>query len=179
MPLLLFALSVTTTAIVPVMGTPFALGSAFMISLIFTTAFMISVLPTWFGATLFLVYIGAVMVLFLYMCCLSPNQRIQGPRSAFIGVVCGTSLMMTSIVALSFSGLTLSQTSLDGGTASWMLAQAQAPIDLASRSSGDLLIFSGLILFFTLISVVKICKKDQGPLRPFKRSQATTQNKTL
>nr|USS60632.1 NADH dehydrogenase subunit 6 [Nipponacmea sp. JM-2022] len=161
----LFAAAVSVAATLPFMSTPYALGSSFMIVLFLISVFLMSVGPLWYPAAMFLVYVGAVMVLFLYMSCLSPNMRIKGPSQSMVRFV---TLATITIVAVVSSDYAVIQTSIS--ESSEAMNQIQCPSEMSSLRSGDSLVFCGVLLFISLLSVVKICKHQKGALRPFKRS---------
>nr|YP_010931913.1 NADH dehydrogenase subunit 6 [Nipponacmea moskalevi]WKR34935.1 NADH dehydrogenase subunit 6 [Nipponacmea moskalevi] len=153
--------------VLPFMGTPYTLGSAFMVSMVLCTGYLMSVGPLWYPAVLFLVYAGGVMVLFMYMACLSPNMRISGISRKVIYFYLVFCFGLNWVLS---EAHTLVQTSLDQGEMMDLLGNIQSPLSMSSLNSGDALIFCGVFMFLALLSVVKLCKAQSGPLRPYKRS---------
>nr|YP_010184805.1 NADH dehydrogenase subunit 6 [Nipponacmea fuscoviridis]QHE50289.1 NADH dehydrogenase subunit 6 [Nipponacmea fuscoviridis]QVH34242.1 NADH dehydrogenase subunit 6 [Nipponacmea fuscoviridis] len=164
----MWSLAVSCSLVLPFMTTPYALGSAFMVTLVVCVIYFMGVGPLWYPAVLFLVYAGGMMVLFMYMACLSPNMRIKGVgRKLFcvVGLVCFALCFMAK------EKHSVVQTSSDVGELSKWLSQVQSPLEVSSSEGGSLMVFCGLLLFVALLAVVKLCKSQSGPLRPFKRSK--------
>nr|YP_492567.1 NADH dehydrogenase subunit 6 [Lottia digitalis]ABC00941.1 NADH dehydrogenase subunit 6 [Lottia digitalis] len=167
---LTFVLATVSSISLPFMSTPYALGSAFMMSLSFVALYMMSVGPIWYPVTMFLIYIGALMVLFLYMACLSPNMRIESPRQALVISTWASLLLVSIIFLMTIPHFISLQPTVNLSEMSISLSSTLSPTDLMSRSNGDMIVLSGLSLFFALLSVVKTCKHQKGPLRAFKRT---------
>nr|YP_010447217.1 NADH dehydrogenase subunit 6 [Lottia goshimai]UTM92225.1 NADH dehydrogenase subunit 6 [Lottia peitaihoensis] len=161
-----FCVAVLSSSVLPFLGTPYALGSTFMLCLLFISTYTISVGPLWFPAVMFLIYVGALMVLFLYMSCLSPNTRI---KSLGWGLFIMLLVLGGVLLFLCYPEFLVIQCDVSVGGLVDKVSSVESPSDLGTFCKGDLLVFCGVLLFFGLLSIVKICKFQAGPLRPFKR----------
>lgn len=105
----------------------------------------------WFGLIIFIIYVGGILVIFAYFAALQPNQHIITWRLTLIP----TFLVIININTPKRSPLIWS-TIVPHTTKIYSQFNLALPICIA------------LILFLTLIIVVKVSYTEQGPLRPFK-----------
>lgn len=161
--------SLVLGSLVPLLKTPFRAGCAFFFTVLSMRCYLMSMCPVWYVAVFFLVYVGAILVLFLYMCSLSPNIIISGPKRSLLYVALVGSIMLVVFVFRDLVHIRLEAVASLRGGAQQVLAK-ERPKDLLCRSRGDLLLLTGVLLFLALVCVVKTCKYEKGPLRPFKRS---------
>nr|YP_006303249.1 NADH dehydrogenase subunit 6 [Zygeupolia rubens]ADZ05376.1 NADH dehydrogenase subunit 6 [Zygeupolia rubens] len=125
-----------------------------LIVVIFSLASLMSVCAglvgfSWYGLSLFLIYVGSLLVMFGYVVAMIPNFlfRQRGVLFVFVvGMVLGVSYCSKFFVV-------------------------EGPFDIGGfmYSSDGIVIFLGLgvVLFITLVCVVKICYFSKGSLRPF------------
>lgn len=110
---------------------------------------------SWLGLFIFLIYVGALLVIFAYFVALAPNQIIEAKIIFILSVATYFSLIFILypnfiVLASDFSYL------------------SQSPIiALFSLSNILIFLFLALVLFFALVAVVKIRTIVSGPLRPF------------
>jgi len=110
---------------------------------------------SWFALTIFIVYVGGILVIFAYFVAISPNYNISL-----------TPLLITFSISLTLLFIILSSLKV-------------LPITFTKENShiiisfpffpiqGPILIFLILILFLAIVFVVKIARRNSGPLRPF------------
>lgn len=111
-------------------------------------------LSSWFGIITLLIYIGGIIVIFSYFAALSPNQHLN------LGPIIKTSLI-TLVLLLSTTQLFFSPSLSPAGAAPKLTFIYQ-------QENLSLLLFFAAVLFFALVAVVKISRRERGPLRPFK-----------
>jgi len=135
---------------------PLAMG----LTLIFQTALaatMTSILAGtfWFSYLLVLIFLGGMLILFVYVSALAPNEPLNSPSPQtlltliFIGVFLTLSFILPSHLGRN-DNLNIPS------PFSWIISET-------------LLIFFAFIiifLFFVLVAIVKITKFWTGPLRP-------------
>ncbi len=108
----------------------------------------------WFGLILFLIYIGGILVIFIYFIAMIPNQR----HEIKIFIVFRVLFLLVLVRGLKFR--------LVGWfTESHGLANS---IILFSVPQGPVLILIFVILLVSLLIVVKVTRRVYGPLRPFR-----------
>nr|YP_133780.1 NADH dehydrogenase subunit 6 [Urechis caupo]AAT12189.1 NADH dehydrogenase subunit 6 [Urechis caupo] len=133
---------------------PLTLGIWVLILALMIATTMALALSSWFGMITFLIYVGGMMVMFSYFAALSPNQQLN------LGPMAKTTLatLLLLMTTLKF----FAPPSLSPFSSTPKLTFMYQPENLS------LLIFFGSILFFALVAVVKISRRESGPLRPFK-----------
>lgn len=150
------ALALTFTLLLA--STPLLLG-AWILLLTFAIASLFSFISaTWLGIFSLLIYVGGLLVIFAYFVALAPNQILEAKTMILSTLSLFSLFFITSTSQLSlFSSFSLDTPSV------------QPPItNLLSLSNTMILISLALILFFTLVAVVKIRTRQAGPLRPWK-----------
>ena len=113
---------------------------------------------SWISLIIFLIYIGGMLVIFSYFSALSPNTIIPNNPLIFAAIYSLTIISTLFII----SKIHISNfTSTPSASHSITISSIYFP-----RTS-IILIITALILFFTIVRVVKISKRNIGPLRPF------------
>lgn len=151
---LLITLSLTSLLLLTT--SPLPLGAiilflALRVSLLFTT-----LSSSWFRITIFLIYVGGLLVIFIYFAALAPNTQISLRHTLPI---------ITFIISLSFPIIVLFNPIISA-TSLFPPLLKNITI-LFTPTNIYLLLFLSLLLFFILIAVVKISSLTAGPLRPF------------
>nr|WNO18549.1 NADH dehydrogenase subunit 6 [Cellana toreuma] len=148
----------------PMMMQPMSLGLNLMLVVSLTSIFMASFMSTWYSYMLFLIYVGGLLVMFAYVASIIPNHLFSSMKTT----------VMTLILLIIFSNIVSMTTTPDTSTTQtlssvvsqkWQLTMT--PSYLISSYSFFIILFLGLILFTNLLSVVKVCYYQGGPLRPF------------
>lgn len=125
-----------------------------LVVVIFGLSFFMSVIfglcgYVWYGFSLFLIYVGSLLVMFGYVVAMIPNFLFKG-GGGFLFVFLGVFLGRFSCVKLSFQ-----EGVFDVGGL------------IYSERGFYILIGLGFVLLFTLVCVVKVCYFRRGALRPF------------
>ncbi len=128
-------------------------GAGLVVAIFFMsvgTSFLVGVFGyVWYGFSLFLIYVGRLLVIFGYVVAMRPNFLFKRQNYLFF--------------------------LLAGFLISWLLAMKLDLTEGISDVGGFLysvggyfvLIGLGLVLFFALVCVVKVCYFNKGSLRPF------------
>nr|QPT74082.1 NADH dehydrogenase subunit 6 [Micadina brachyptera] len=110
----------------------------------------------WFSYILFLMYIGGMMVLFIYMTSLMPNMMFSMSKSMIIAMPI-TIMMLMLIMEKKF--MINNNDMMEMTYKSMMLMKMyNMPVNIS-------LIMMAAYLLFTMITVFKITESDKGPLR--------------
>uniref|UniRef100_A0AAU7YRF0 NADH-ubiquinone oxidoreductase chain 6 n=1 Tax=Potamanthus sp. 02WZ10 TaxID=3126548 RepID=A0AAU7YRF0_9INSE len=123
--------------------------------------------PTfWFSYILFLVFLGGMLVLFIYVTSLASNEMFSISAKAFLlsTSIAVTAFMMTLIMDPLLNMESLSYISLNHNPEMDILPSLM--FKFYNSSSSTLTILLVTYLFLTLLAVVSITNIYQGPLRP-------------
>nr|YP_010944818.1 NADH dehydrogenase subunit 6 [Bathothauma lyromma]WMC20952.1 NADH dehydrogenase subunit 6 [Bathothauma lyromma] len=144
---------------------PLSLGFILMLLTLFISGLLGMITFSWYGYLLFLVYIGGLLVMFMYVISLVPNLIFVSSKvfmymiMIFFGFLFMNFLVSKEFISIdikSFSLFEYSSMSLCGSSMIMMYDNFMCYLLL------------GVVLLFLLISVVKICYYCEGPLRVFK-----------
>lgn len=138
----------------PLISSPILIGLWILLIAISLSAWLGFLGLSWFRLILFLVYIGAILVIFVYFVAITPNQRHSFGVFYIIGVI--------------ILGLLMRISRLDHVRGFRKSLSRSNIIALYLGSQGVIFILIFIILLITLIIVVKITRRVCGPLRPFK-----------
>nr|WMC21042.1 NADH dehydrogenase subunit 6 [Chtenopteryx canariensis] len=164
---LLFMISVgfSLSSVCMMVIQPLSLGFMLMMMTLCTSSLIGMLIFSWYGYLLFLVYIGGLLVMFMYVISLVPNLIFLSSKVfLYFFVIFFGFLVMNFFISKSLVGVDIKDLSmLDYGS-------------LTMSGSGMIMMYDnflcylllGVILLFVLISVVKICYYCEGPLRVFK-----------
>nr|ACR00053.1 NADH dehydrogenase subunit 6 [Auchenoplax crinita] len=108
---------------------------------------------SWFGLILFLVYIGGMLVMFIYFVAITPNQRHE--NSVFYALMGVILILFISLMKL-ILGMEFGKCVSFG-----------SELMMFTNSQGVILILIFFLLFISLIIVVKVTQRVCGPFRPF------------
>lgn len=135
---------------------PLTLGLWLVIIALNISLFTTVLASKWFGIILFLVYVGGLLVIFAYFCAISPNQLndVKTMSTTFAMSMVPISSMLVVMHSPSVSNMKWSASSL-----------IQSSILTINNSIP--LVAAAIVLFFTIVIVIKIAPNHQGPLRPF------------
>lgn len=153
--LFIFILSFTLALSLVLASSPLFLGLWVLILALRVSLLLGLTTISWLGLFIFLIYVGALLVIFAYFVALAPNQIIEAKIIFILSVATYFSLIFILypnfiVLASDFSYL------------------SQSPIiALFSLSNILIFLFLALVLFFALVAVVKIRTIVSGPLRPF------------
>nr|QHD47992.1 NADH dehydrogenase subunit 6 [Indonemoura auriformis] len=162
--------SISSSLIFTVMKHPLAMGLTLLIQTI-----LISILTGmmaqsfWFSYILFLVFLGGLLVLYIYVTSLASNEMFSMSTQTSL-LLAFTSASILGVLVIMDSSLTVTST-LNFEALNFMntsLYQEEATNSLSKLYNGPTSLITltlVLYLFLTLIAVVKITKIEQGPLR--------------
>nr|AVN67294.1 NADH dehydrogenase subunit 6 [Blaberus peruvianus] len=163
MKLMLFTMSSTFSLMFSYMNHPLAMGSILLIQTI-----IISIITGllsqsfWFSYVLFLIFLGGLLVLFIYVASLASNEMFSLSTKLII-----FSLMMILIIFFLLTHMSL--TNLQNQEINNFMTlynQLYLPlIKLYNQPTNIITIMLATYLFLTLIAVVKITNIFEGPLR--------------
>lgn len=147
--IILATLSISISIIIT--STPLAIGLWVLILALISSFATSSILFSWYGFIIFLIYIGGILVIFAYFMAIQPNHqlRLSGPSAAAL-----TTLFALLLVGLPESILHSSPTSF------WITT-------LYNINNIPIILLLALVLFLALLVVVKVSSFFIGPLRPF------------
>nr|YP_009254145.1 NADH dehydrogenase subunit 6 [Loliolus japonica]ANC62831.1 NADH dehydrogenase subunit 6 [Loliolus japonica] len=144
---------------------PLSLGLMLMLMVSCVSGLTSMIIFSWYGYLLFLVYVGGMLVMFMYVISLIPNLIFLSNKVfvyfflIFFGFLMMNFFVMKELISVEVKSLFFfdySSMSMGGSSVIMLYDNFFCYILLA------------LILLFVLISVVKICYYCEGPLRVFK-----------
>nr|YP_008593230.1 NADH dehydrogenase subunit 6 [Sepia latimanus]BAN81957.1 NADH dehydrogenase subunit 6 [Sepia latimanus] len=166
MSLLLFiSFGISLSSLCMMVIQPLSLGFMLMLNVVNVSLLISYLIISWYGYLLFLIYIGGLLVMFMYVISLIPNLIFMSNKVFFYFFVISMSYFFINYFFVkevineeikSFSLNDYNNMSCGGSEFIMMF------------DNFFIYIILGLILFFLLISVVKICYYCEGALRVFK-----------
>nr|YP_011014672.1 NADH dehydrogenase subunit 6 [Melanodrymia galeronae]WQA11510.1 NADH dehydrogenase subunit 6 [Melanodrymia galeronae] len=158
---IMFSLTISFFLLLPLMNHPLSLGLCIMF-LSLSSCFLIGLLShSWFGFILFLIFVGGMLVMFIYVSALSPNVYFKGMNLPFVMVIL-VLFMLFNFIELFFLD-TLSVTDVFVENFSFMKSLNGEKVVVPAYIC--IMIGLGVILLLNLLAVVKICYYQHGPLR--------------
>lgn len=156
--MILFTFStILISFLLPLIYNPITLGLWIITLAIFVAISIIILTRSWLRFITFLIYIGGLLVIFAYFVAIDPNKKLK--------IIDPIILPTVFFVILLFSTRrfwllpTLNSSSISNINTKILLIIQYSPI----------LITIGITLLISLIAVVKITKRSQGSLRPYKQ----------
>nr|AIW64902.1 NADH dehydrogenase subunit 6 [Ictinogomphus sp. MT-2014] len=123
---------------------------------------------TWFSYILFLVFLGGMLVLFIYMTSIASNEMFQKSKYLLMITVSSTVMVLMMITTI-IDPMAYYYTNTPEMTFNTNMMKSPESMDMLSlynMPSAMITTFMVIYLFLTLIIVVYITKSHQGPLRP-------------
>jgi NADH-ubiquinone oxidoreductase chain 6 len=150
--LIIFSLSLFTSIILVLALNPVSIGL-----IILTIALTLSIIygitiSSWIAFLLFLIYVGGILVIFAYFVALSPNRQVNN----LIIIPSITTILLIFITLILNNIYTNINTNFQ-----YLINTFYNNINI------PILILLAIILFLTIVVVVKIVTNNKGPLRPF------------
>nr|UGS80370.1 NADH dehydrogenase subunit 6 [Kilauella sp. KispEL] len=167
MTFMFFSLSILLSILFFYFNNPLSLGLILILQTIFLSIFLGSMTKSlWFLYLLILVYIGGMLVLFIYVTSIFPNEKFLFNQKSWILLLSMTALLFIMIFVYTqffFFSLNFSdfQNEFSFSDHSWMLATTK----MFCSKTNLTLIFLVNYLFYCMIVVIKITKFLNGPLR--------------
>ena len=162
MTLIFFSTTLLTLALIFISITqPLLFGLMIIISVSLIATVVALTLSSWYAYTIFIIFVGGLLVIFAYVSALIPNDLFWPPRLSYyiqiFLILTSLSLLTFKIITPNFSNLRIIMWSSSIKTAA----------NLYFLRNFTLLLLLILVLLFILTLVVKICSIQLGPLRPF------------
>nr|YP_009406937.1 NADH dehydrogenase subunit 6 [Typhlatya iliffei]ASA39460.1 NADH dehydrogenase subunit 6 [Typhlatya iliffei] len=146
---------------------PLAMGLILLIQTVVIAALMTFTLKTsWFSYILFLIFLGAMLVLFIYVATLAPNESLS--LSYVMITVMILSLFLGALITPLDPFLLTHAVFIENAPSQMNLTATATTISLNpmyNLSSMKMTLFLILYLLLTLVVVVKITATHFGPLR--------------
>nr|YP_010411401.1 NADH dehydrogenase subunit 6 [Malenka flexura]URN73047.1 NADH dehydrogenase subunit 6 [Malenka flexura] len=162
--------SIFTSVIFTQMTHPLAMGLMLLVQTV-----LISILTGmmtqsfWFSYILFLVFLGGLLVLFIYVTSLASNEMFSLSTTTMIPLILGTGILTAILLILDSSFMAAGAYNSEGLTIfNNLFYHEESSTSLTKLYNGPTSLITltlVLYLFLTLIAVVKITKINQGPLR--------------
>nr|UJG45381.1 NADH dehydrogenase subunit 6 [Nemoura flexuosa] len=162
--------SIFTSIIFTQMTHPLAMGLMLLLQTV-----LISILTGmmaqsfWFSYILFLVFLGGLLVLFIYVTSLASNEMFSMSMSTLFPVIVGSGLLFMTLIILDPSFMTSGTNNFESlnflNTPFYQEESTNSLTKLYNGPTSLITLTLVLYLFLTLIAVVKITKINQGPLR--------------
>nr|WNH42624.1 NADH dehydrogenase subunit 6 [Neoperla pilulifera] len=164
-----FLLSIISASIFTQITHPLAMGLVLLIQTLIiclTTGLMAQ--SFWFSYILFLVFLGGLLVLFIYVTTLASNEMFSLAPSAFSMLMLFS--LMAGLIYIYLDPLTLplNSKSTDSSNSFLTLSSEESTMTLMklyNNPTNLITLMLALYLFLTLIAVVQITKIFHGPLR--------------
>nr|YP_010277819.1 NADH dehydrogenase subunit 6 [Neripteron violaceum]UHY94496.1 NADH dehydrogenase subunit 6 [Neripteron violaceum] len=147
----------------PMMMQPLSLGLCIMGISLFWCVLLGLTYSSWFSYVLFLIYVGGLLVMFVYVAALAPNTLFSSLKS-LVGITTVSALLFPMILIYTPKDLSFLYDNL---SLEYYSENMKTGILMISSSNISMLIGLGLILLMNLLAVVKVCYYQQGPLRPY------------
>nr|YP_010974590.1 NADH dehydrogenase subunit 6 [Pomacea reevei]WNR57043.1 NADH dehydrogenase subunit 6 [Pomacea reevei] len=160
--LILLSLSLVMIFMLPLMSQPLSLGLIIMFSTLLMCLLMGSFFSSWYAYILFLIYVGGLLVMFIYVATLMPNMLFMGNGHLIFFLISQILLMWgfsfyvsKTLKVVNYNNfINFKMFSLYG-------------LELISPSLISIFISLSIVLLLNLIAVVKICYYYYGSLRTY------------
>nr|YP_009407067.1 NADH dehydrogenase subunit 6 [Stygiocaris stylifera]ASA39616.1 NADH dehydrogenase subunit 6 [Stygiocaris stylifera] len=163
MIIITFAVSIVFTKIMH----PLVMGIMLLIQTTIIASMLTFVLKTaWFSYILFLIFLGAMLVLFIYVASLAPNESLS---LSYTLIILFMLMVIMSIVISALDPFLVSHSifneNSDVNTPSTSLITNMSLYPMYNKPTMKLTLFLILYLLLTLVVVVKVTTTHFGPLR--------------
>nr|QHD20117.1 NADH dehydrogenase subunit 6 [Ochlerotatus taeniorhynchus] len=163
-------MSFITSFIFMQMKHPLAMGLMLLIQTFLTSLLTGMFVKTfWFSYVLFLIFMGGMLVLFIYVTSLSSNEMFSMSfKLSFLAIM----MMMTFLLISFFMDKSIIENFINNNEMNLFFSNSLMPenmIELNKMYNFPTNLITLLLinyLFLTLLVTVKITKKNYGPLRP-------------
>nr|AUN88087.1 NADH dehydrogenase subunit 6 [Somatochlora hineana] len=118
---------------------------------------------SWFSYILFLVFLGGMLVLFIYMTSIASNELFMKSNYYFLIF---SLIIMSVMLLLMLDPFIMNNNSEDTLPNMMMANHKNVLIPLYNNPTSYITVFMVLYLFLTLLVIVMITKYNKGPLRP-------------
>nr|YP_010146031.1 NADH dehydrogenase subunit 6 [Amphinemura bulla]QQO80918.1 NADH dehydrogenase subunit 6 [Amphinemura bulla] len=162
--------SIFTSIVFTQMSHPLAMGLMLLLQTVIISILTGLIAQSfWFSYILFLVFLGGLLVLFIYVTSLASNEMFTLSTTALIPLVIGTPILAMIIMFMDPSMLVTSTSNFESmnilSTFTYQEEATNSLTKLYNTPTSLITLTLVMYLFLTLIAVVKITKITQGPLR--------------
>uniref|UniRef100_UPI00315C857E NADH dehydrogenase subunit 6 n=1 Tax=Macromia manchurica TaxID=1389456 RepID=UPI00315C857E len=165
--MMILTFMIINTITFSMMNHPMNMGLLLLIQTLFSCLMIgLTLQTTWFSYILFLVFLGGMLVLFIYMTSVASNEMFKSQNlklMVFMMVV-----LMVFMLIMMMDPLTISSNSNQDISMMPFLDQDQTEQSLSmiySYPNSLITVFMVMYLLLTLIIIVYITKFNKGPLR--------------
>nr|YP_009694059.1 NADH dehydrogenase subunit 6 [Indonemoura jacobsoni]QEI04327.1 NADH dehydrogenase subunit 6 [Indonemoura jacobsoni] len=167
--LILILLSISTSFIFTTMTHPLAMGMNLLVQTTTITILAGSLTQSfWFSYILFLVFLGGLLVLFIYVTSLASNEMFSLSLK-ILAIPILLTILVATLVTVDSSWMAESILNSDStsvfSTANHQEESMNSLTKLYNTPTSLITLTLVLYLFLALIAIVKITKINQGPLR--------------
>nr|YP_010981240.1 NADH dehydrogenase subunit 6 [Mylabris sibirica]WOE90370.1 NADH dehydrogenase subunit 6 [Mylabris sibirica] len=159
----LIMMNITLSIMFIFMNHPLSLGLILLVQTIIIS--MISgqfCLNFWFSYILFLIMIGGLLILFIYMTSVASNEKFSISSTAGILFLF---MLMVSILSLLLNSPLIDQTIKNELIHFKSISLSFSMVKFTYPPQSMIMVFMIIYLFIALIAIVKIIDNKQGPLR--------------
>nr|AMO27013.1 NADH dehydrogenase subunit 6 [Amynthas sp. 2 LZ-2016] len=154
MLLMMYLIMMTTTTMMLYLSTtPFMFTINILAMALLAATTLATTLSTWYGFLVILIYISGMLVMFAYFLALCPNHQLPTTENTIFMIITFATLTIAAMITK--TKIFIPQ------------VMHQGKMYLYEPNTAPLLLLLALILFLTMIIVVKLTKRSKGPLRPF------------
>nr|YP_008855167.1 NADH dehydrogenase subunit 6 [Sepia aculeata]AHA82376.1 NADH dehydrogenase subunit 6 [Sepia aculeata] len=144
---------------------PLSLGFMLMLNVMCIGALMGLLVFSWYGYVLFLIYVGGMLVMFMYIISLVPNLIFLSSKVMMYTFIIYFSYFLVNYV---FMKEFIMESVKDNMMTNYSAISCMSSDMILMFDNFFCYVLLGVVLLFVLISVVKICYYCEGPLRVFK-----------
>nr|ALO77659.1 NADH deshydrogenase subunit 6 [Anaspis sp. ANA01] len=163
MMILLFSLNLSLSIIFLTMHHPLSMGLILLIqTLLISLITGLFSLNYWFSYILFLILVGSMLILFIYMTSIASNEKFKIKMPQILALITLSILIATWTYN---STLYINTFNNDLLTSNWSIPLSNCMIKYLNPPMLMVLVFMIIYLLMTLIAVVKITNFKYGPLR--------------
>nr|AFQ62153.1 NADH dehydrogenase subunit 6 [Noteridae sp. MJTNT-2012] len=152
------------------MNHPMSMGMILVIQTILISMIIgKSSMSFWFSYILFITMIGGLLILFIYMTSIAPNEKFKfSPTTMMTSMIIMTLLIMT-IYWMNPLNLTISPDNINSINMEYTIElsnEYSQPLNkMYNMNSNKMTIMLLIYLFITMVACVKITEFGQGPIR--------------
>nr|WRK21502.1 NADH dehydrogenase subunit 6 [Nionia sp.] len=157
MKILIMKMMIVVTSMIPFLKTPMSMGVMLLVQAMLTSLFLSTILSSsWIPMITFLMMIGGLLILFTYMSSIASNEKFNMKIN----------ISMLMIILLIFLDTFMFEFQIqENQDMKFMLIKDLSMIKLYNKKSMILTMILLLFLLLTMISVSKMVKHHEGPLR--------------
>nr|ARH54600.1 NADH dehydrogenase subunit 6 [Pyrrhidium sanguineum] len=162
--MILLILMIMTTALFIFLDHPLSFGLILLLKTILISMITgMMNLNFWFSYILFMVMVGGMLILFIYMTSVASNEKFKFSYNLFLGSM---AFLLVSIIMISFDQFFFDINSLNFELSSMMNPNMSLSMSKYINPPLNKLMYLTIIyLLITLIMVVKVTEINRGPLR--------------